>query len=111
MWSEDIAGRGSNEVGSCILKHLQDMNLSLSVTHLITYSDSCGGQNRSINIVCLWLHIVACMLSGHSFLPNDRDFGSIELAKKRHPTGYVPDEWYELVRGNPFVISANTESI
>ena len=50
------------------------------------------------------------MLSGHSFLPNDRDFSSIELAKKRHPTVYVPNEWYELVKGchhkNPFVVSA-----
>ena len=32
MWSENIASRGSNEVGSCIL------NLCSSVTHLIAYS-------------------------------------------------------------------------
>ena len=45
MWSENVGNRGSNEVGSCVLSHLQEMNLSRSVTHLITYSDSCGGQN------------------------------------------------------------------
>ena len=94
MWHEGVTGRGSCEVGSCILKHLQNMNVSPSTTHLVTYSDSCGGQNRNIHLVCLWLHIVACrylpftvqklMLSGHSYLPNDRDFGSIELAKKKN---------------------------
>ena len=88
---------------------------------------SCGGQNRNINLVCLWLHVVACdylpittidqkfMLTGHSFLPNDRDFSSIELAKKRHSTIYVPDEWYDLVRGarrkNAFAVSVmNTDN-
>lgn len=61
-------------------------------SHLILFSDACGGQNRNINIACFWLYIVSnpdfsytvvdhkSMLSGHSYLPNDRDFGSIEKA-------------------------------
>ena len=124
MWHEGVAGRGANEVGSSILKHLQEMNVSPTTTHLITYSDSCGGQNRNIHLVCLWLHVVACcylpfttvdqkfMLSGHSYLPNDRDFGKIERAKKKKQTVYVPDEWYELVRNarqkNPFSVCVMT---
>ena len=87
MWHEAVANRGSDEVGSCILKHLQEINIQPTTTHLITFSDSCGGQNRNIYLVCLWLHIVACsylliitvdqkfMLPGHLYLPNDRDFG------------------------------------
>jgi len=83
-------------------------------------SDSCGGQNRNINMVCLWLHVVSSaeysyttidhkfMISGHSYLPNDRDFGSIETAKRRLSALYVPEEWCELVRKsrrvNPFPV-------
>ena len=55
------------------------------------FSDSCGGQNRNIGMVCTLLYMVASsdfpftqidqkfMMSGHSFLPNDRDFSSVEL--------------------------------
>ena len=80
---------------SSILKYLRDINMSPTTTHLITYSDSCGGQNRNIYLVCLWLHIVACsylplttvdqkfMLPGHSYLSNDRDFGISSLPRKR----------------------------
>ena len=38
------------------------------------------------------------MVSGHSYLPNDRDFGSIETAKRQAGQVYVPEEWYQLVR-------------
>ena len=53
---------------------------------LIAFSDACGGQNRNINIVCFWMYVVGSsdfsyatvdhkfMLSGHSYLPNDRDY-------------------------------------
>ena len=93
MFHEGIASRGSHEIGSCLLKHLREMNTDAK--HLILYSDSCGGQNRNIFIVCLLLHIVCSqeftislidhkfMVSGHSYLPNDRDFGSVETARRR----------------------------
>ena len=118
MFHEGTASRGSNEIGSCILKHLREMNTD--VKHLILYGDSCGGQNCNI-FVCLLLHIVCSpeftisvinqkfMVPGHSYLPNDRDFGSVETAKRRAQHLYIPQHWYELVRNahraNPFTVS------
>ena len=85
------------------------------------YSDACGGQNRNIFLVCLWMHIVASdeysfteidhkfMISGHSFLPNDRDFGQIEQSRKKVMQIYVPEDWENVVRQarrkNPFMVS------
>ena len=47
------------------------------------------------------------MISGHSYLPNDRDFGHIELAWKSNSI-YVPDDWEKVVTGahhkNPFKV-------
>ena len=66
---------------------------SPTANHLITYSDSCGGQNRNVYLLSLWLHIVASdefaitvvdqkfMTVGHSYLPSDRDFSSIETER------------------------------
>ena len=80
-----------------------------TANHLIVFSDSCGGQNRNINLVRLWLHVVSSpefsyecvdhkfMLSGHSYLPNDRDFGSIEKAHQRMQHVYIPEGWCTLV--------------
>ena len=60
-------------------------------------------------MVHFWMYIVASsevsytvvdhkfMLSGHSYLPNDRDFGGIEAARCRRTTIFVPEDWYTLV--------------
>ena len=108
MWDEKEGSRGSQEIGSCVLTFLREN--PLQAKHLIAYSDSCGGQNRNINIVCLWQYVVCnddfsyttidhkFMISGHSYLPNDRDFGGIEGARRRQSSLYVPEQWGELVR-------------
>lgn len=102
MWNESVASRGSYEVGSCIISHIKEMETD--ATRLILYSDACVGQNRNIFLVCLWMHIVASdeysfteidhkfMISGHSFLPNDRDFGQIEQSRKKIMQIYVPED-------------------
>ena len=118
MWSESIASRGSQEIGSSILKYLE-LRAS-DATHLIVFSDACGGQNRHINIACLWMYVLSssdiaytvfnhkCMVSAHSYLPNDRDFGSIEHANRHFQQVFVPEEWCTLVERartkNPFHI-------
>ena len=49
------------------------------------------------------------MVSIHSYLPNDRDFGSIETARKRSECIYVPADWEHVVkesrRKNPFSVT------
>jgi len=57
LWHKGMASRGSHKIASCILRYLKDT--SPTATHLITYSDSCGGQNRNVYLLSLWLHIVA----------------------------------------------------
>lgn len=107
VWDESVASRGSQEIGSCIIRHLKE--IASGAKRLVLYSDACGGQNRNINLVALWLHIVASddfsyevidhkfMVSGHSYLPNDRDFGSIETAKRRIQHVFVPADWESLI--------------
>ena len=69
-------------------------------------------------LLSLWLHIIASdefaittvdqkfMTVGHSYLPNDRDFSSIETERCKRNTTFVPEEWSELIlkskRKNPF---------
>jgi len=59
--------------------------------------------------LALWLHIVASdeysiemvdqkfMVIGHSYLSNDRDFGSIESAKLKSQYIYIPQHWVALI--------------
>ena len=117
MWPESTASRGSKEITSCLNKHLQR---SSSATELTVFSDACGGQNRNINVALYWMHVVCSpnysyttvnhkfMVSGHSYLPNDWDFGSIETANRKRQNIYVPEEWFDLVetcrRKNPFTV-------
>ena len=89
---EALASRGANEVTSCLLKHLNEMNTE--AYNLILYSDSCGGQNRIGMLVHYCLsHRVLTFLSPKlttslwcqdtHFCLNDRDFGSIETARRK----------------------------
>nr|XP_022905846.1 uncharacterized protein LOC111417713 [Onthophagus taurus] len=106
VWNETVAGRGSQEISSCLLKHLKVYaNNKKKVT---VYSDTCGGQNRNINMCLALMRFIQSdetnievidqkfLVPGHSFLPNDSDFGSVELAAKGKVI-YVPENWYEIM--------------
>lgn len=106
MWDETTASRGAQEIYSCLIKHLK-----LNATHkkMVTiYSDSCTGQNRNIKMTLALMRFIQTdettidtidqqfLISGHSFLANDSDFGSVELASKGK-TIYTPDHWYDIM--------------
>lgn len=108
VWVEGEAGRGAQEVGSCLLKYI-DMKLRPSVEHLILWSDCCGGQNRNIKIVLMLKAILSShhtlksisfrfLESGHTFLPNDTDFSKIETALKHHQRLYTAEEYMEIFK-------------
>lgn len=117
VWDETKASRGSQEVASCLLRHLKTLK---GEKHIIAYSDMCGGQNRNIKISLMWLKILSMgndveiidhkfLISGHSFLPNDRDFGVIEMSLKRNQLLYVPQDYYNIIKkcrkGNTFILN------
>ena len=49
------------------------------------------------------------MTVGHSYLPNDQDFYSIETERRKRNTIYLPEEWAELIlksrRKHPFTVT------
>lgn len=124
IWKEGVAGRGAQEVGSCLKKFI-DLRLKEGVQDLILWSDSCGGQNRNIKIVLMLKKVLSehptlqtiyfkYLESGHSFLPNDTDFAQIERALKLQVRIYTLDEFKSIIekskKHNPFeVIDMNSE--
>lgn len=104
VWDETMASRGSQEVAACIKKHLSTSNKK----HVIIYSDSCTGQNRNIKLALTLMKITQespsidridhkFMVSGHSYLPNDSDFGLVEK-EIRGKTIFVADDWYSIIK-------------
>ena len=73
------------------------------------YSDQCGGQNRNIKVAVLCQYIVSSsqfsvkviehkfLVSGHSYLPCDQDFGLVQKRKKYFPNIYLPEHWNNVV--------------
>lgn len=106
VWDETRASRGSQEISSCLKKHFD--TCCRGKKHIIIYSDTCGGQNRNINVALSLMKYVESpensvevieqkfLVSGHSFLPNDRDFGAIEVAAKKKQI-FVPNDWYSVI--------------
>ena len=91
LWNETIAKRGSDEVGSCLKKYLDQ--LPPSVKHLSMYSDNCYGQNRNSFIALFLLHYVVnsdhletidqkFLETGHTYMEVDSMHAAIEHSRK-----------------------------
>lgn len=108
VWSENIASRGAQEIGSALLYHFTHYVPS-TTEHIILYSDSCGGQNRNIKLT-LMLKKYLCgsgsvskieqkyFVSGHSYNSCDRCFGLIERQKKNTENIFCPQHWVNLIQ-------------
>ena len=104
MWNESVAGRGADEICSCLKHHLE--TLPPQTKRLTCFSDSCFGQNKNFQMVCFWNQQVLerfeqvdhkFLVRGHTYLPNDRDFAHIEK-RKESARVYVPKDWELVVR-------------
>lgn len=122
LWLEHEGGKGTQEVGSCLRQYINE-HIKAPVKKLILWCDSCGGQNRSIKLMLALIHTlqnhssletieVKFLMSGHSFLPNDSDFGDVERKLKENDTVYTDVEYIQLMldsrRENKFVINRLT---
>lgn len=119
LWMENEGGKGTQEVGSCLRKYINE-HIKAPVKTLILWCDSCGGQNRSIKLMLALIHIlqnhssletikVKFLMSGHSFLPNDSDFGDVERKFKKKENVYTDAQYIKVMldsrRENKFVIN------
>ena len=106
LWTEVQGKRGSNEVGSALLEYLRGIDLS-KIKEIYSFSDGCGGQNKNKTIVSTFMNVCqntpvetwthSFLESGHSYLPNDVDFGKIERKKKYNSHIYDEIAWEELI--------------
>nr|XP_047139760.1 uncharacterized protein LOC124815282 [Hydra vulgaris] len=105
MWHEAQATRGCEEMLSCLLRLVS--TLPTRVKKITMFSDNAGGQNKSRFTVKFWMYIVRTthieevdhkyLLSGHSFNDCDRNFGTIERARRNIGTGiFVPEHWMDV---------------
>ena len=102
-WPENTATRGSDEVISCLDDILS--TLPEDVNTLCLHSDGCSGQNKNANVLRYLFTLVATgrfrsirhtfPVTGHSFLPNDRDFGRTELKKSKNKRVYTTQQWMD----------------
>ncbi|XP_049855595.1 uncharacterized protein LOC126336145 [Schistocerca gregaria] len=101
LWHEGIAGRGPDEIGSCLMKHL---NANPTKETVVFLSDSCGGQNRNFKLVTILMRIVQVpaqhvkeiiqkfLIPGYSYLPNNTDFSHIENKMRCNQKIYYMNE-------------------
>lgn len=107
MWYETIAGRGANQIGSCLFKKL--LSLPPQIKQVVLYSDTCGGQNKNSHIVAMFLILMQLsnlecidhkfLVPGHTHMECDSDHSIIERKKKKHESPIEhPRDWFQLVR-------------
>ena len=112
IWTEITASRGSREIASCLYTFIHEhISVDEPIETLRAWSDSCGGQNRNFIVTYLFLHILdeypkiksivhKFPISGHSFLPNDRDFGDVEKAKKKKDAIYTVNQYETVMKSS-----------
>ncbi|XP_038218959.1 uncharacterized protein LOC119837446 [Zerene cesonia] len=122
-WDESVASRGPQEIASCILYFLKHI---VKCKHLIMFSDQCGGQNRNIKMALFCQYIVSSseyttikidhkfLVSGHSYMSCDQDFGLIEKKKRFFKNIFVLKDWEQVIlaarKNKPFkIVSMNKD--
>lgn len=101
-WPESVASKGSQEIASCIIYHLQKL-LSPKSEKLILYCDPYFGQNRNVNLFLMIHHFLDSwphpnlisiqqkfFVSGHGYNNCDRSFDDIKKKERSMQSIYVP---------------------
>ena len=107
LWDETHGNRGSCEVGTCLISHLNSLsNKTSSIKEITLYSDTCGGQNRNQYVAaallfCIQQNQLSCINQkfferGHSNMECDTIHSTVEHAKKRTSV-YVPSQWETVI--------------
>ena len=108
LWSEEQAGKGSNEVASCLIDYLKTLQQK-GITHVFLMADRCGGQNCNrmvliaLSLALSWFDFESITLSffitGHSYNENDTVHSIIEREAQRLST-FTLDNWETVIKSS-----------
>lgn len=106
LYHEGEANKSPDEVCSLLLHYLNE-TVSSEVKHLVLFSDGPSSQNKNHTVVRFLMNLCDrgvfetvthyFPVRGHSFLPCDRDFGSIKRVLRKVDRVYTPDQYAELI--------------
>lgn len=125
VWHEGEAFRGANEIGTSVLKYIEDKATTSSdkLLDIVFYSDNCCGQNKNRFLIAMYMYAVMnykvssithkFLISGHTQNENDSCHSVIEQTIKRSKRSgpiYTPDQYYILIRsakkkGDPYKVT------
>ncbi|KAE8746712.1 hypothetical protein FOCC_FOCC006575 [Frankliniella occidentalis] len=113
MWSEIEAGRGANEISSCVVRYLKE-EVAPPVTQVTMYSDTCSGQNKNSHMCAALISAVKdhpsleivdhkFLVPGHTFMECDQIHANIEKKKKKATVEiHHPNSWYDFIKTVPY---------
>ena len=105
-YHEGQAKKSPNEVCTFLHDYIQN-HIPTEVKELHIFSDGCPGQNRNNTVVRFLLALQEngrfskiyhyFPIRGHSFLPCDRDFGTLKRLVKKYDRVYLPEEYESMI--------------
>ena len=123
VWDETNGNRGVNEIGSCVLDYISEINENRTEKEIIFWSDNCAGQQKNKFMIALYLYAVnrfenihaithKFLIKGHTQNEGDSAHSLIERQMKRLLKSgpiYVPESFVTAIRmarktGTPFSV-------
>ncbi|XP_046970419.1 uncharacterized protein LOC124537590 [Vanessa cardui] len=124
VWHEGEGARGVNEIGSCVLMYLENLNnKATEVFDVVFYSDNCCGQQKNKFMVSMYQYATGAfpklrsithkfLIKGHTQNEGDAVHSMIQRnisrALRSSPI-YVPDQYITLIKtakkkGSPYLV-------
>lgn len=108
VWHECIAGRGANEVASCVHQYLKKLDAD-GCESVDMFCDGCAGQNKNSILPAMMLHVIEnskniksirliILVPHHSQNENDCIHSCVERAIKRAGNLTVPSQLTPVIR-------------
>lgn len=117
--TENELHKDSNLIASAVY-HRLSVTDKTGITSISLVADGCGGQNKNCIVLgscCKWLLDNPAIdsiemvfpVTGHSFMPADRQFGVIEKKLNKREVMTHPDEITEIIKESSSVVKFGTE--
>ena len=112
VWDETNGNRGVNEIGSCVLEFIKNVNNNRTEKDIIFWSDNCAGQQKNKFMIAMYLYCVnnfnnintithKFLIKGHTQNEGDSAHSLIERQIKRLLKSgpiYVPESFVTAIR-------------